>query len=115
MNEKKKRLGAIIDEETGEKLEMVAALVMRCKGGRRVMVSRTEIGSYALSVYTPDENGDMREQQMHLSELDLSALINGIFFFMSEAGMDMEEFTKRSIDYGSGYLYKTIDDMNEDA
>lgn len=114
MSEKKKRLGVIIDKETGEQLEMVAALAMRCKGDRRVSVSRTEIGSYALMVYTPDENGDMREQQMHLSELDFSALLNGIFCFLGESGMDIEEFADRSVDESSGFLYKTIDDVEEE-
>ena len=112
--EEKKKIGCITDDKTGEHLELVDALVGVFKGDRRVNVSSTEINSYVLSVRTPDDNGDLRVQQMHLSELDLSALMNAIGLYFHEKGMDFEEFSSRSIDKYTGYLYKHQDDLEEE-
>lgn len=114
MSEKKKRLGWMVDTDTQERLEFVKVGVGRYVGDRRVMVARTEIGSYALSVKTPDENGELSEQQMHLSELDLASLLHGIFRYFDSAGESLSVLVSRSLDEESGYLYKSVDDSKEE-
>lgn len=114
MSEEKKRLGWMVDTDTQERLELVKVGVGRYVGDRRVMVAMTEIGSYALLVMTPDENGELREQQMHLSELDLASLLHGIFRYFDSAGEKLSALIFRSLDEESGYLYKSVDDLKED-
>lgn len=113
MSEEKKRIGWMVDTETQERLELVKAGVGRYVGDRRVMVARTEIGSYALAVNTPDENGELREQQIHLSELDLASLLHGIFRYFDSAGESLSALVSRSLDEESGYLYKSVDELKE--
>ena len=113
MSEEKKRIGWMVDTDTQERLELVKAGVGRYVGDRRVMVARTEIGSYALLVSTPDENGELSEQQMHLSELDLASLLHGIFRYFDSAGESLSVLVSRSLDEESGYLYKSVDDLKE--
>ena len=110
MSEEKKRIGWMVDTDTQERLEFVKAGVGRYVGDRRVMVAMTEIGSYALLVKNPDENGELREQQMHLSELDLASLLHGIFRYFDSAGESLSALVSRSLDEESGYLYKSVDD-----
>ena len=113
MSEEKKRIGWMVDTDTQERLELVKAGVGRYVGERRVMVARTEIGSYALEVKTPDENGELREQQMHLSELDLASLLHGICRYFDSAGESLIALVSRSLDEESEYLYKSVDDLKE--
>ncbi len=113
MSEEKKRIGWMVDTDTQERLELVKALVGRYVGDRRVMVARTEIGSYALAVKTPDDNGELREQQMHLSELDLASLLHGIFRYFDGAGESLSVLVSRSLDEESGCLYQSVDDLKE--
>lgn len=113
MKENKKRLGVITDTKTGEQLEIVSAYAGRFTGDRTVAVTKTEIGSYTFSVRTPDDNGDIREQQMHISKYDFSALLSTIAMFLDKEGLDLADFMSLAIDKDSEYLYKTLDDYKE--
>lgn len=115
MNENKKRLGVITNTETGEQLEIVSAYAGRFTGGRTVSVTKTEIGSYTFSVRTPDDNGDIREQQMHISKYDFSALLRAIALFLYKEGVNLPDFIDLAIDKDSGYLYETLDDYKEET
>lgn len=115
MKENKKRLGVITDTETGEQLEIVSAYAGRFTGGRTVAVTKTEIGSYTFSVRTPDDNGDIREQQMHISKYDFSALLRAIAMFLDKEGVSLTDFMNLAIDKDSGYMYKTLDDYKEET
>ena len=114
MGENKYRLGTIEDDETGEKLEMINAIAGSYRGDRRVLITKTEIGSYWLRVITPDGNGKYRKMCMHMSRLDFSALVCSICCYLKESGIDMEKFAEECIDDESGYMFKNVDDLNEE-
>ena len=114
MEEKKKGLGVITDSVTGETHEFVQALVCSLKGGRSTLVAKTDIGTYAVMLKIPDGKGGVMEHKMHLDELDLSALLNSVIVFIGDSGIDFNEFSLRSMDEESGFLFKTLEDKEEE-
>ena len=108
MEEKKKSLGTITDTKTGEKLEMVSAYVGSYTGDRRLLIAKTSINSIAIKIHTPDDNGDIREQQMHISLYDFSALLNGALQFVDEEGHELVDFLGLAVDDDSAGLYKNV-------
>lgn len=115
MSEKKKGLGKIVDKQTGQEFGMVSAFVGRYAGGNRVLVSKTEIDTYLIAVKRADENGDELEDQMHLTRESFSALTSAIYMFLSHEKEDADAFVTLAIDDESGIMYKTLDDLKEDA
>ena len=115
MSEKKKGLGKIVDEETGQELEFVSVLAGSFAGNNRIIVSKTETSTYVIGIKRVGEDGHELEDKMHLTRESLSALHFAIHLFLSQEKEDTEAFAQLAIDEDSGYLYKTLDDLNEDA
>lgn len=115
MSEKNKGLGKVVEKQTGREFGMVSAFVGRYAGGNRVLVSKTEIDTYLIAVKRADENGDELEDQMHLTRESFSALTSAIYMFLSHEKEDVDAFVTLAIDDKSGIMYKTLDDLKEDA
>lgn len=115
MSEKNKGLGKVVEKQTGREFGMVSAFVGRYAGGNRVLVSKTEIDTYLIAVKRADENGDELEDQMHLTRESFSALTSAIYMFLSHEKEDVDAFVTLAIDDESGIMYKTLDDLKEDA
>ena len=115
MSEKKKGLGKVVDKQTGREFGMVSAFVGRYAGDNMVLVSKTEIGTYVIGVKRTDENGDELEDRMYLTRESFSALTSAIYMFLSHEKEDMDAFVTLAIDDESGIMYKTLDDLKEDA
>ena len=114
MEEKKKRLGYAVDESTGETLEIVSAFVGVYANDTRVYVSRTDTGKYLLGVKTHDDEGAMTEKQITLSEIELSALRNGITVFINKEFKDPFSFIDLSLSDDTEYIYKNVEQAEDE-
>ena len=115
MNENRKRLGSLTVEETGQKLEFVSVFAGRFAGDGRVHIAKTEIGTYSIGVKGKTEDGEVIEHQMHLTRRSLSALFGSIFMFLEHEKENEDEFIDFAINDESVYLYKTLDDLQEEG
>lgn len=115
MSEKKKGLGTLTVEETGRKLEFVSVLAGCFAGNRRVFVSKTETGTYAIGIERAGEDGLKTTGNMHLTRESFSALLSAIHLFLEKEKEDVAVFSQLAFDEESGFLYKTLDDLKEDA
>ena len=114
MEEKKKRLGYAVDESTGETLEIVSAFVGVYANDTRVYVSRTDTGKYLLGVKTHDDEGAMTEKQITLSEIELSALRNGITVFINKEFKDPFSFIDLSLSDDTEYIYRNVEQAEDE-
>lgn len=115
MNENRKRLGRLTVEGTGQKLEFVSVLAGRFAGDVRMHIAKTEIGTYSIGVKGKTEDGEVIGHQMHLTRRSLSALVGSIFLFLEHEKENEDEFVNLAVDDESGYLYKTLDDLQEEG
>ena len=115
MNENRKRLGTLTVVETGQKLEFVSVLAGRFAGDGRVHIAKTEIGTYSIVVKGKTGDGEVIEHQMHLTRRSLSALLGSMLMFLGHEKENKDEFVDLAIDDESGYLYKTLDDLQEEG
>lgn len=114
MEEKKKRLGYAVDESTGETLEIVSAFVGVYANDTRVYVSRTDTEQYLLGVKTHDDEGVMTEKQITLSKVELSALYISIGMFIDEEHKDPFSFIDLAFSDDTTYIYKNVDQMEDE-
>ena len=112
--EKKKRLGYAVDENTGETLEIVSAFVGVYANDTRVYVSRTDTEQYLLGVKTHDDEGSMTEKQITLSKIELSALYKAIGMFIYKENKDPFSFIDLVFSDDTTYIYKNIDQMEDE-
>ena len=112
--EKKKRLGYAVDESTGETLEIVSAFVGVYANDTKVYVSRTDTGKYLLGVKTHDDEGAMTEQQITLSKIELSVLLNAINMFVYEDFKDPLDFIEQSFNEDPTYIYKNVEQIENE-
>ena len=115
MNENRKRLGTLTVGETGQKLEFVSVFVGRFAGDGRVHIAKTEIGTYSIVVKGKTGEGEVIEHQMHLTRRSLSALLGSMLVFLDNEKENEDEFANLAFDDESGYLYKTLDDLQEEG
>ena len=115
MSENKERIGKLAIEGSGVEYEFVSTLAGRFVEGRRVNVSKTVIDTYVIGIRRENVMGEVLDEQMHLTKKSLSAILSAIHLFLEHEKEDVAAFSRLALDEESGFLYKTLDDLKEDA
>ena len=108
MEEKKKTLGVITDEQTGKTWNILSSCVSAFSNGVRVAVSRTDEPSYHLMV---KQNG--KEDSIMLTKEKLSALLYTATEFLERENEDLFKFISLSYDKETVDLYKNVNQMED--
>lgn len=112
MEENKKRLGKLIEEESGQEIELESVFVGRFVGNRRVCISKTELGTYMIDMRQDGDNEPLAEP-VYLTREMFSALFCSMLQFLEEEGEGFNEILEASYDENSRFLYKSLDDLKE--
>lgn len=112
MEENKKRLGKLIEEESGQEIELESVFVGRFVGNRRVCISKTELGTYLIDMRRDGENEPM-EKPVYMTREMFSALFCSMLQFLEKEGEDFKEFLEASCDENSRFLYKSLDNLKD--
>lgn len=107
MEEKKKTLGVITDEQTGKTWNILSSCVCAFRNGVRVAVSRTDEPSYHLMV---KQNG--KEDSIMLTKEKFSALMYTATELLEQENEDLIKFIFLSYDKETVALYKNVDQMD---
>ena len=112
MKESKRRLGKLIEEESGQEIELESVFVGRFVGNRRVCISKTELGTYLIDMRRDGDNEPL-EEPVYMTREMFSALVCSMVQFLEKEGEDFKEFLEASYDENSRFLYKSLDNLKE--
>ena len=113
MNERK-RFGHVVDKETGKVMGMVSALVARFNDGRGTIVARLDNGNYLIETISDRGEDTDIKNTMCLTKNEFMGLTSTIFLFLKKEKENLAGFVEMSSDECEGYIYKNVEDMQEE-